>query len=52
MYFELLKEINEFFDFMLENEFMDLEMKKGKGVGGYCIYILDYKLLFIFFNFN
>lgn len=52
MYSELSKETNEFFDFMLENELMDLETKKGKGAGGYCTYIPDYKSPFIFSNFN
>ncbi len=33
---------------MLENELMDLETKKGKGAGGYCTYIPDYKSPFIF----
>lgn len=52
MYAELSKETDEFFDFMLENELMDLETKKGKGAGGYCTYIPDYKSPFIFSNFN
>ncbi|MCC0657207.1 M3 family oligoendopeptidase [Clostridioides sp. ES-S-0123-01] len=52
MYAELSKETGEFFNFMLENELMDLETKKGKGAGGYCTYIPDYKSPFIFSNFN
>lgn len=52
MYAELSKETDEFFNFMLENELMDLETKKGKGAGGYCTYIPDYKSPFIFSNFN
>jgi len=52
MYSELSKETNEFFDFMMEHELMDLETKKGKGAGGYCTYIPDYKAPFIFSNFN
>ena len=46
------RETGEFFDFMLENELMDLVTKKSKAAGGYCTYIPDYKAPFIFSNFN
>ncbi|MGL5717495.1 MAG: M3 family oligoendopeptidase, partial [Paraclostridium sp.] len=52
MYSELSKDTKEFFDFMVEHELMDLETKKGKGAGGYCTYIPEYKAPFIFSNFN
>ncbi len=52
MYSELSKETKEFFEFMLENELMDLVTKKGKAAGGYCTYIPNYKSPFIFSNFN
>lgn len=52
MYGELSKETKEFFDFMTENELMDLVSKKGKGSGGYCTYISKYSSPFIFSNFN
>ncbi len=52
MYFELSDETKEFFNFMLENELMDLVTKKGKAAGGYCTYIPKYKSPFIFSNFN
>lgn len=52
MYQELSQETKEFFDFMLENELMDLETKHNKSAGGYCTYIPDYKAPFIFSNFN
>ncbi|WP_297137048.1 M3 family oligoendopeptidase [Terrisporobacter sp.] len=52
MYNELSKETKEFFDFMLENELMDLETKHNKSAGGYCTYIPNYKSPFIFSNFN
>ena len=52
MYKELSKETKEFFDFMLENNLMDLETKHNKSAGGYCTYIPDYKAPFIFSNFN
>lgn len=52
MYKELLVEIDEFFNFMLDNDLLDLVVKKGKVGGGYCIYIENYKVLFIFLNFN
>lgn len=52
MYKELSSETSEFFNFMLENELMDLVTKEGKGAGGYCTYIPNYKSPFIFSNFN
>ena len=52
MYSELSPETKEFFDFMVENELMDLKTKKGKASGGYCDYISLYKSPFIFSNFN
>ncbi|MGF9965046.1 M3 family oligoendopeptidase [Bacillus rhizoplanae] len=52
MYRELSEETNEFFNFMLENNLLDLVAKKGKAGGGYCTYIENYKAPFIFSNFN
>jgi len=52
MYKELSKETDEFFTYMVNNELMDLEAKKGKAGGGYCTFINDYKSPFIFSNFN
>lgn len=52
MYSELSNETKEFFEFMMSHELMDLETKKGKGSGGYCTYIPEYKSPFIFSNFN
>lgn len=52
MYSQLSPETNEFFNFMTENELMDLVSKKGKAGGGYCTYISEYKSPFIFSNFN
>lgn len=52
MYKELSKETDEFFNFMLDNDLMDLEAKKGKAGGGYCTFISDYKAPYIFSNFN
>lgn len=52
MYSELSPETKEFFEFMLENDLLDLVTKKGKQAGGYCTYIPDYKAPFIFSNFN
>jgi len=52
MYNELSHETGEFFDFMTENELMDLEAKKGKAGGGYCTFINNHKSPFIFSNFN
>lgn len=52
MYRELSPETGEFFDFMVENELLDLVAKEGKDTGGYCTYLPDYKAPFIFSNFN
>lgn len=52
MYAELSPETNEFFQYMKQNELMDLVSKKGKQSGGYCTYISDYRAPFIFSNFN
>ena len=52
MYHEMSKETGVFFDFMKENELLDLDAKAGKASGGYCTYIPNYKSPFIFANFN
>ncbi len=52
MYSELSSETKEFFEFMFDNELMDLVSKKGKAVGGYCTTIPEYGAPFIFSNFN
>lgn len=52
MYSELSEETGKFFDFMVENELMDLVAKPGKMDGGYCTSLEEYKSPFIFSNFN
>ncbi|WP_430790736.1 M3 family oligoendopeptidase [Virgibacillus flavescens] len=52
MYAELSTETNEFFQYMLDRNLMDLVAKKGKEAGGYCTFIDDYQSPFIFANFN
>jgi M3 family oligoendopeptidase len=52
MYHEMSPETAKFFDFMLENELLDLDSKPGKTGGGYCTYLPDHKSPFIFANFN
>jgi M3 family oligoendopeptidase len=52
MYDELSSETKEFFNFMIDNELMDLVSKKGKAGGGYCTFIATHKAPFIFSNFN
>lgn len=52
MYNELSPETGEFFQFMVDNELMDLVSKKGKAGGGYCTFISQYQVPFIFSNFN
>lgn len=52
MYSELSAETKEFFDFMVDNELMDLVSGKGKQSGGYCTFLNEYGAPFIFSNFN
>lgn len=52
MYNEMSKETGEFFNFMVENELLELDAKPGKMGGGYCTYIPKYRAPFIFANFN
>ena len=52
MYSELSPDTEEFFNFMTENNLLDLLSKKGKASGGYTTYLYKYKAPFIFANFN
>lgn len=52
MYRELSPETDEFFNYMLDHELLDLVTHKGKAGGGYCTYISKYQSPFIFSNFN
>ena len=51
-YEELSPETGEFFNMMLDNELMDVLSTPGKAGGGYCTSLGDYKVPFIFANFN
>ena len=51
-YGELSPETKEFFETMLDCELLDLLAKEGKQGGGYCTDFPEYKLPFIFANFN
>ena len=51
-YDELSPETSEFFRTMRENELMDVLSKEGKTGGGYCTDLGDYRVPFIFANFN
>ncbi len=52
MYEELSPQTGEFFNMMIERELMDLTTKPGKRGGGYMTFLPDYKVPFIFSNFN
>ncbi|KUP08906.1 oligoendopeptidase F [Bacillus coahuilensis m2-6] len=52
MYGQLSRETGEFFNILVENELLDVEAKKGKAPGGYCTYIENYQVPYIFSNFN
>ena len=52
MYHELSKKTGEFVDVMLDHKLIDLMAKPGKEGGGYCTSLIDYKVPFVFANFN
>ena len=52
MYDELSPETSYFFRFMADHHVLDLEAKPGKQTGGYMTYFPNYKIPFIFSNFN
>lgn len=52
MYHEMSRETAEFIDTMIEGDLWDLKSRDGKEMGGYCTSIPDYKVPFIFANFN
>ncbi|NLB22331.1 MAG: M3 family oligoendopeptidase [Clostridium sp.] len=52
MYADLSPETDEFFTTMKTQELMDLTTKKGKANGGYMTFLPEYKVPFIFSNFN
>ena len=51
-YEELSPETGEFFNMMLDNELLDVLSTPGKAGGGYCTSLGEYKVPFIFANFN
>ncbi len=52
MYHEMSPETGEFIDVMIENDLWDLKSRDGKEMGGYCTSFPEYKVPFIFANFN
>lgn len=52
MFKALSPETDQFFSFMREAEAMDLLAKPGKESGGYCTFLPNWKMPFIFANFN
>lgn len=51
-YTELSPETGEFFKTMMDNELMDVLSTEGKAGGGYCTTVEEYRVPFIFANFN
>ena len=51
-YDDLSPETSEFFNTMLECELLDVLSTEGKEAGGYCTGITEFKIPFIFANFN
>jgi len=51
-YHELSPETAEFIDALYEGEYFDVLSKKGKAGGGYCTFLPDLSMPFIFANFN
>lgn len=52
MYQELSPETRTFIEEMFEGELFDVLSKDGKAPGGYCTQLSDYRVPFIFSNFN
>ena len=52
LYHELSPETAAFIDRLYQDELLDVLSKKGKAGGGYCSQLADYKVPFIFANFN
>ena len=52
MYHEMSRETGEFIDVMVNNNLWDLISRPNKEMGGYCTEIQEYKVPFIFSNFN
>ena len=52
LYAELSEETAAFFTLMRERELMDLVARDGKATGGYCTYLHQHCVPFIFSNFN
>ncbi|MCS6984448.1 MAG: M3 family oligoendopeptidase [Leptospiraceae bacterium] len=52
MYSELSEPTKIFIELLFDGEFVDLESRAGKAGGGYCTYLPDYQMPFIFANFN
>ncbi len=52
MYHELSDQTREFFDRMIDDELLDLVAKPNKQGGGYMEFLEDFKVPFIFSNFN
>lgn len=52
MYNDLSPECSELFNMMYEADLLDLESRNGKIQGGYCTSLPDYKVPFVFANFN
>jgi M3 family oligoendopeptidase len=52
MYHEMSPQTGEFINIMKNAELWDLSSRDGKEMGGYCTSLSDYKVPFIFANFN
>ncbi|MEM6397682.1 MAG: M3 family oligoendopeptidase [Bacteroidota bacterium] len=52
MYEKLAPETGDFFRILQDRDLMDLVAKEGKATGGYCTFLPDYGLPYIFSNFN
>lgn len=52
MYREMSKDTGAFIDYMLEHELFDVLSRPKKSGGGYCTELPEYKMPFIFANFN
>lgn len=52
MYHQMSVETHEFIDYLVKNNLFHVKKSNNKAMGGYCAILFDYKMPFIFGNFN
>ena len=52
MFGSMSSDLSRFYEMMIERNLLDLDGRNGKALGGFCTYFHDYKVPFIYANFN